>query len=205
MENYNFLNFKINNPNIIFEYLFAKWVHKRFFKILGKLCDVGSGNGNNALAFQKFGYKVTALDYDDFYFKRLKLKNVECKKIDLNADKLPFKEGEIDYFFVKSVIEHLERPLDFLKEVYRSLRSGGKIFILTPDWEKNYKKFYSDPTHKSPFMKRSIEKALKMTGFKIIKIRNFRNIPYLWRTLGIRAFDYCWIFPKEMIAIAEKK
>ncbi|MFC1685672.1 class I SAM-dependent methyltransferase [Nanoarchaeota archaeon] len=204
MESYNHQNLKANATNTHFEALFAGWVHKRFFKRPGKLCDVGSGNGSNSLAFQKKGYKVTVLDKDSFYFDRLRSKGVECKKINLDQSKFPFKQGEIDFFFAKSIIEHLKEPLDFLKEANRCLKKGGKIFLLTPDWNKNFNDFYNDPTHKSPFTKRSMVMALNMAGFKVIKVRNFKNVPYLWRFFPIKAFDIDWFGSNNFLAVAKK-
>lgn len=205
MKNYNLVTQNKNQANTRYEGIFAKWVHKRFFKTPGKLVDIGSGNGSASLGFKRLGYDVIALDTDDFYFKRLQDNDIKTKKIDLdNSKKLPFKDNEIDYFFAKSVLEHLKEPLLFIKEMNRCLKPNGKIFILTPDWQKSIKVFYNDPTHKSPFSQPSIKKALTITGFKIKLIKNFKSIPYIWRYVGIKAMDFTWIFPTEMIIIAEK-
>lgn len=204
MRSYNNTNLAVSPQNTFFEYLFAKWVCEKFFTKPGKLCDIGSGNGSNALAFNKLGHKVVALDIDDFYFKRLESKNIECKKINFDKQKLPFKDNELDYIFLKSVLEHLSNPLAFLEEANRCLRPGGRIFILTPDWEKSHSIFYNDPTHKSPLTKSGLKKALVLTGFKIKLLRNFKNPPYIWRFIGTRDFDFTWFNPTEMMAIAEK-
>lgn len=204
MKTYNSLNFKVHRDNILFEDLFIKWVHEKFFKNPGIVCDVGSGIGNNSIAFKKRGYNVFALDNDAFYFERMKSQGIKCIDMDFDSQNLPFKDNSVDYFFMKSVIEHLQSPLSFLREANRCLKKGGKVFILTPNWSLNYRNFYHDPTHKSPFTLNSIKKALQMNGFKINHLRNFRNIPYIWREIGTNAFDFIWFFPQEMIAVAEK-
>ena len=48
-------------------------------------------------------------------------------------------------------MEHLVNPENYLKEAYRILKPGGKIISLIPDWEANYKIYYDDHTHKTPF------------------------------------------------------
>lgn len=201
---YNKVNFKENNRNIIFERRFCFWVHRRFFRKPGILCDVGSGTGNNSIAFKKLGYEVHAFDFDDIYFKRLNINGIDTKKIDLNSQKLPFKKSYLDYIFAKSIIEHLSEPLNFLSEANKCLKIGGRIFILTPNWKEYYKNFFDDPTHKSPFTIISLRKALLMSGFKIINIRRFRNFPYIWKFFRNFPFEYNFLFPKEIIAVAEK-
>ena len=64
MKNYNKINSIVYTPskNGIFEDLFVKWVHKKYFKNPGRIVDIGSGNGENSIAFKRLGYKATALD-----------------------------------------------------------------------------------------------------------------------------------------------
>jgi ubiquinone/menaquinone biosynthesis C-methylase UbiE len=202
--NYNSINFSINEQNILFERYFSSWIHKTFFKNQGILCDIGSGTGNNSISFKNLGYSVIAVDFDDIHFRRLSEKGIKTINININHKKLPFKNNSLDFIFAKSIIEHLDDPMNFLREANRCLRPGGRIFILTPNWKKSYKIFYNDPTHKSPLSITSINKALLMNNFKIVHLRKFRNFPYIWRFFPIFSFNHSWFFAKEMIAIAEK-
>ena len=204
MVSYNKTSFNINKDNQLFEFLFAKWVYLKYFKKKGNLLDLGPGSGNNAIAFKKMGFDVTVCDSDDYFFKRLEKQGVRCYKADLDK-KLPFKEESIDFIFAKSVIEHINSPANFLKETNRCLKKGGRIFLLTPNWEKAYKEFYTDPTHKSPLTKRSMKILATMENYKVIKIKNFRNIPYLWRYFPLKSFDTTFFNNKEMTAVLEKR
>lgn len=59
---------------------------------------------------------------------------------------------------------------------------------------------------KDLIQKRSLEMVLKLNGFKIIKIGDFRHPPYVWRfkKLEHRAFDIWWYKPAQIYAVAEK-
>ncbi len=60
---------------------------------------------------------------------------VEYMKCD--AYELPFEDDRVDYVSAGEVIEHLERPTDFIKEAMRILKPGGWLAISTPFEEKN--------------------------------------------------------------------
>jgi len=45
--------------------------------------------------------------------------------------KLPFKENTFDEVYCKSVLEHIRNLKTFLDEIYRVLKSGGKLYIRT--------------------------------------------------------------------------
>lgn len=53
---------------------------------------------------------------------------------DLNRLPLPFENDSVDKVYVDSVIEHLDVPMaDFMKEVWRILKYGGKVEIVLPN------------------------------------------------------------------------
>lgn len=56
---------------------------------------------------------------------------------DFEKERLPFKDGEVDEIINNHVIEHISwRKLPFiLGEWHRVLRSGGRVFLRTPDLE----------------------------------------------------------------------
>lgn len=67
------------------------------------------------------------------------LKNhVECNKEKLNYKEMNFLNKELpsnhfDLVFFMEVIEHVDSPVDFLKEIMRVLKPGGNLIISTPN------------------------------------------------------------------------
>ncbi|TFG59304.1 MAG: glycosyltransferase [Deltaproteobacteria bacterium] len=84
------------------------------------------------------------------------------------------------------VVEHMNDPDDFLREVFRILKTGGKLFVSTANicylpvrlslllGQFNYgKRGILDRTHKRLFSVRGLRKSLVQNGFKIEAIRGF--------------------------------
>lgn len=101
--------------------------------------------------------------------------------INFNTDKLPYADNSFDIVFTKSVIEHIANTEHFLSELKRVLKPGGKIIVLTPAWEYNYKDFYNDYTHVKPFHRKGLQDALKINGFSNVNVEYHYHLPWLWK------------------------
>ena len=78
-------------------------------------------------------------------------------------------------------MEHLNHPDIFLREAYRVLKPGGMILCLIPDWESNYKTYFDDFTHRTPFTKPSLEDIYKICDFENVSVTKFRQLPIVWK------------------------
>ncbi len=61
------------------------------------------------------------------------------------------------------------------------LKPGGLLLTLVPDWESNYKIYFDDFTHRTPFTKVALSDAYQMYGFQNVQVFKFRQLPILWR------------------------
>lgn len=100
---------------------FVPKVEKRLNKTA---LDVGCRDGYWTIWLNNQGYKVTSLDIEPHYKNAI--------KHDVNKG-LPFKNSAFDLVFCTEVVEHLEKPEQFLKEVDRVLKPKGKSVITTPN------------------------------------------------------------------------
>lgn len=82
------------------------------------ILDVGSGNRRLPLKDK------TVLNVDYIAFEKTDIVG--------NALQLPFKEAMFDAVIVQQVLEHVENPLQILREAARVLKDGGKIWVETP-------------------------------------------------------------------------
>lgn len=181
-----------------FEYTleYSRWVSKRYFNPVGRLLDIGCGNGNFTNSFIKLGYDTIGIDIETIFPSAI--------KVDLEKGNLPFESESFDYIFFRHTIEHIQNAEGILQECFRVLKKSGKLLIETIDFKISYKTFYDYPQHKRPFTKRSLEFFLKMYGFKIIRLSYFKNIPFVWR-YTIKAFDFVFPWNKMILAICEKR
>lgn len=143
-----------------------------------KLLEPGCGRGEFLNNFKELGLDVEGIDIsvESQNFDN----NLKIKLCDIEKEKLPFDDNSFDVVFSKSFIEHLYYPEKYLEEAYRILKPEGLLITLVPDWESQYKKYFDDITHRTPFTKIALEDAYKMFGFSNINVIKFRQLPIVW-------------------------
>jgi SAM-dependent methyltransferase len=117
-------------------------IHQRLLKayylslpyISGDVLEVGCGEGRGVELVMPLANSFTGIDKIAEVVENLKLKYSAC---DFRQMHIPPFAGLADraYDLVISfqVIEHIKNDLDYLKEIYRVLRPGGKALITTPN------------------------------------------------------------------------
>ncbi len=101
-----------------------------------KILDVGSGSGWFSIEMAQRGFDITALDLSEKNLERIKQSAPAVKTAAADAYKTPFESGSFDWVIANEIIEHLENPVEALKEWRRILKPGGKVLLATPYREK---------------------------------------------------------------------
>jgi SAM-dependent methyltransferase len=156
--------------------------HKAFFKhfpsdVRGRLLDVGCGDGRFLRHAKEQGFEVWGIDFDK--------KSVENVKRNLGIDAVFAMSLEEFYEYAKErelkfdvitffeVLEHQDKPREFLEMVKGLLKEGGYIAGSVPNRERLFVEIdHLDypPHHFLRFSKFSLEKALNFSGFKDIEV-----------------------------------
>jgi predicted SAM-dependent methyltransferase len=68
---------------------------------------------------------------------------------DLNNFPYPFSDAEFDEIYLDNVLEHLDRPLRVMEEVYRLCKPHGRIKVVVPYFRSVWA--FIDPTHQHFF------------------------------------------------------
>jgi SAM-dependent methyltransferase len=158
----------------------AAYLRDHVYRGTGRLIDVGCGRGDLMRAFCDAGFSVAGTDLSPISIEMCKPHPVKIS--DLEQDALPFAEGSFDFVFSKSVIEHLHKPMIFLKQALRLLSPAGTAVIMTPSWTHTaWGPFYLDHTHVKPFTAPSLRDAMLMAGFEDVRVVHFHQLPFLWR------------------------
>jgi len=105
------------------------WAINNFIKNCATRCDrknkivldIGAGE----LPYRHFFTKCLYQSQD--------VVNNEKKTIDYvcDANKIPLKESSVDCIICTQVLEHIKEPHLVIKEMYRLLKKGGKVFLTT--------------------------------------------------------------------------
>ncbi|CAM4364921.1 alpha/beta fold hydrolase [Paenibacillus tarimensis] len=103
-------------------------------------CGCGSGGMTAELAQRVSPGRVVGIDVSP---KQLKLAN-ELKEskglhnlefLEANIYELPFEDASFDAVWMNTLLMHLQKPVEALKEIYRVLRPGGVIGVSDADWD----------------------------------------------------------------------
>ena len=100
---------------------------------------------------------------------------------DVTREALPFPDNSIDVVYHKSVIEHMFDPLPLMRETMRVLKPGGKVIVLTPDWQTQMATFFEDFTHCRPYDTTALGDLFKVIGLAESFTERFAQLPVLWR------------------------
>lgn len=173
---------KTNYPEKLVSYLCDSFNIKSGMRLL----EAGCGRGEHLKFFKQAGIDVCGLDISP---QSVNLSsNLDVQICDFEIDDLPFPDEHFDVFFSKSLLEHLSSPIELLTKAKRVLKPGGLMIAMVPDWESQYKKYYDDFTHRSPFTKISLKNISLVAGFSHSKVFKFRQLPVCWKYPSINLF-----------------
>ena len=163
-----------NYPDALAIYLFDRYELKSGDDLL----DIGCGRGEFLAGFIKCGVKGYAVDQSAV--ARKYCPEAELRNSDIENDGIPYPDDFFDVVYSKSVIEHFHYPERLVKEMYRILKPGGLAITLCPAWEYNYKIYFEDYSHRTPFMLESLRDIQIIHGFEDVQVEFFRQLPPLW-------------------------
>lgn len=143
------------------------------------LLEAGCGRGEFLKNFKNLKLQVAGVDLspEAAAFQP----GLSIKAGNVEVDGIPFPDEHFDVVYSKSFIEHLFHPDRYVKEAYRILKPGGLFLTLVPDWEANYKTYFDDYSHRSPFTKVALRDLYKIFGFQEVSVFRFRQLPVVWR------------------------
>ena len=161
----------------------ARYLFKRYSLGVGvKFLDIGCGRGEFLKGFIECGVDGYAVDQSSAvkkYYPDVKLRNS-----DIENEGIPYPDNFFDVVYSKSVIEHFHYPERLIKEMYRVLKPGGLAITLCPSWEYNYRIYFEDYSHRTPFMYESLRDIQIIHGFEEVKVELFRQLPSTWYGLS---------------------
>jgi 2-polyprenyl-3-methyl-5-hydroxy-6-metoxy-1,4-benzoquinol methylase len=160
--------------------------HKPFFKyfpsnVRARLLDVGCGDGRFIRYAKEHGFEVWGIDFDkksvENVKKHLGIDTVFAMSLEEFYEYAKEKDLKFDVITFFAVLEHQDKPREFLDTVKGLLKDGGYIAGSVPNRERlfieiDWEYFHGDwpPHHFLRFSKSSLEKALNLCGFKEIEV-----------------------------------
>lgn len=162
------------------------WILAEIIKIgrPGNILELGCGPGLFVEMAFNWGLNVAGCDGSQDGLRialrrQPKLKLTQCYL----SGTLPFDADSVDNVLLNQVIEHLPAEVftNVLNECQRVLRTGGMIFIFSPN-KANKQEVIKDPTHTNPLYPSELRNFLLTRGFEIVCEPNSprvgRRIPF---------------------------
>ncbi len=161
-------------PQQLASYLFNRYGVKRGASLL----DIGCGRGEFLRGFINCGVKGYAVDQSSA--ARKYCSEAELRNSDLENNGIPYPDNFFDVVYSKSVIEHLYYPERLINEMHRVLKPGGLAITLCPAWEYNFRIYFEDYSHRTPFMLESLRDIQIIHEFENVQVEFFRQLPGTW-------------------------
>ncbi len=172
---------------------------KRYAISGGQAIDLGAGSGALAVRLHELGYEVIAVDMNSERYKA----DIPFIKLNLNnPDFSPLGNGVFDFVTAVEVIEHLESPITFLRNMRSLCKPGGIALITTPNMDNLPSRFRflltgklhmmdeKVPNHISPiFYDLFIRQYLPRAGLRLVEHRFFPKNGY-----KVTGKSYSWAF-----------
>jgi 2-polyprenyl-3-methyl-5-hydroxy-6-metoxy-1,4-benzoquinol methylase len=166
--------------------------------------DAGCGNGSFIALFQDRQWQLHGSDLSPtgIELARKTYPNINFFLADAQSLYADFLNtvGPVDIVISTEVIEHIYDPRGFLRNCFGLLKPGGTIVLTTPYhgylknlllavtgkldqhftvlWDHGHIKFWS---------RKTIGEVLKETGFTNIEFAGSGRIPYVWKSMVIKA------------------
>ena len=153
---------------------------KKYIAAGSSVLDLGAGAGAFSARLKDAGYLVTAVDVDS---EKWMATEVSLLELDLDRGISAQLGQTYDAVCCLEVIEHLENPWQLLREIFRVLKTGGRLVLSTPNISSFYSRLLfflrgefhqfteSDLAygHINPLTRLEIETIAQRSGFRILE------------------------------------
>ena len=147
-----------------------------------RVLDAGAGECQYAEHFTPFRYTAVDLGIGDGKWS--------YGRLDAVADllSLPFSDGTFDAALNVVTLEHVTDPARVIGELFRCLRSGGRLLLITPlEWEE-----HQQPHDYFRYTRYGLEHLTKRAGFADVQIE---AVGGFFRLLSRRLLNSAQFFP----------
>ena len=160
------------------------------YKSTNRILDVGAGCGFFLKTAKKRGWEVYGTEITESATSNCKDNDIQLSFGELHE--LNFPENYFDVVVHIEVIEHLNNPNDFIREIQRILRPGGITYLSTPNFNAihryrlkgqydvigypNHLCYYTPKTLKKLFKAHDLAPIrIKTTGYSLTRLRTSKG------------------------------
>ncbi|MCM1150546.1 MAG: class I SAM-dependent methyltransferase [Alistipes sp.] len=105
--------------------------HAASERIEGDVLEIGTGSGYGIEVVAPRAARFVTIDKHAPAAELTQVPGAEFRQA--TVPPLPFADGEFDCAISFQVIEHIEKDAEFVREIHRILRPGGRLILTTPN------------------------------------------------------------------------
>jgi 2-polyprenyl-3-methyl-5-hydroxy-6-metoxy-1,4-benzoquinol methylase len=152
------------------------------------ILDVGCGDGFHLNLLKQFGKKNWTLEGVDIDSRAVEIASNKGLKVHHGSvEELELPSGYYDLVYTIQTIEHVAHPEKVFAAIFRILKPGGKLVIVTDNtdsidfgyFKKGYWGGYHFPRHWNLFNKSSLSRLAQKTGFEVSDLKTIVS-PVNW-------------------------
>lgn len=147
---------------------------------VGRLLDVGSGDGTFVHHMTSHGWDATGLDFSPAARELALRKQLRGSFLQGSLTDIDLPAGSFDAITLWQVLEHIGEPLQVLRRVKELLRPGGLFVASVPNIEGLSAVLTGDrwwgldvPRHLVHYTPRTLRRAVLGAGLQVVDIRHF--------------------------------
>lgn len=155
----------------------------------GRLLDIGCANGTFLARMRDLGWEVMGVEADKDAVRVSRTHyNLEVVEGAIEEANLP--SDYFDAVTMNHVIEHVHDPVTCLQQGRKTLRPGGKLILLTPNYESLGNRIFQrnwihrcHPSHLYIFSLRSLKECFKRAGLTptVLKtLERYESVTRVW-------------------------
>jgi len=148
-----------------------------------KTLDVGCGTGATMRLLERYG-EVTGVDISPKAVEYCREQG--RKRLCLaSGESLPFVEGSFELVTALDLLEHLEHEAAGLREMWRVLKSDGRLVVIVPAFMFLWSEFDRFSGHYRRYSGSELKQRVEEAGFEVARLSYFNTLlfPVIW---GVR-------------------
>ena len=161
---------------------FNRWMADTIRPYLGsRVLEIGAGMGNLTRELSPKRQRYVATDIDEQHLSRLRRQlshfpNVEIHVCDLES-KTDFSsfQNQMESIVCLNVLEHVNDDMQGLRNMYDSLKPGGRALVLVPQGQQLYGTLDEVLGHYRRYSREELQAKMQQAGFRVENIVNFNR------------------------------
>lgn len=146
------------------------------YKTDGRLLDIGCGSGKFLLSMQQLGWQAQGVEFNTSAVEICRDAGLEIFRGELAAATFP--DNHFDLVTARHLIEHIADPKPLIKEIFRILKPGSIMVLVTPNSQALGRGWFGTnwyandvPRHLTLFNPNNLQQLAAQAGFQKVAIR----------------------------------